>query len=120
MKNITIDGIKYTLDVEEAKCRGILKKIKEPITSIKTGDVFSKSPNSTPLFIIQLWGNKFSYFGLGGGLQPFSYAISDTEGTNNSLSQENMIEFLNKAEYEKVGNLNEAIKTAFCSILKNS
>ena len=98
---IEFENNEYQIDVKRAIELGICKKARKEITDFSVGDVFEES--DTRVLIIQplYWVDGYNVAGLNGVL-PYS-------DFDEPLTYEEMINFLNKDEYEFVANINDQI-----------
>lgn len=105
---ITIDGKNFELNVEACKQAGFLKPVRENITDFQFGDVFGGRYGSR-IIVAQLEYHQhdkqaFCLLGLGG--------LKTYLNTGGPLTEDQVLEFLNKEEYNYLGNINDVILSA--------
>ena len=113
---IVLDNNKYELDLTRAQELGVLKKIRQQITSVYPGDVFYRTGKGTIVLIKAIYfdnnnENVYSFVGLNGCLMPYS-------NYEKLMNYKEILDFLNKEKAECVGNVNTSFKNAINDLVE--
>ena len=115
MNEINIDGEIYLIDFERAKTLGLISPKREPISSIKEGDLFSAPHVSVIVVRSGYRSSKWNIMrGESGGFQ--YYSDFDASG----ISEDDLIAWLNNRHYKFVTNLNNALEGMVESFLADA
>jgi hypothetical protein len=115
---ITIEGKEFEIDLERAKSLGLCKEVRKPLTEVISGGVYSTlKDNQSNVLVIQ---TNYTYKGerlyqiygdvLGrerGTLTPFS-------NCSNPVDKNELLNFLNRYEYELVKTIGDLIVNLVC------
>jgi hypothetical protein len=93
----------YTLDITRSINLGVLKKVFEPLTDPKHGDLVSPNQDAVKnrTVIVMDFQRKYWFCGLGGEFQNFS---------NGGYTYDELIKHLIAHEYVRITNLNADLK----------
>lgn len=105
MNEININGETYLLDFERAKNLGLISPKREPIYSIKEGDLFS-TPNVSVIVVRS--GYRSSKWNIMRGDSGGFHYYSDFDASG--ISENDLIAWLNNRHYKFVTNLNTALE----------
>lgn len=105
MKEINIDGETYLIDFERAKNLGLISPKREPISSIKEGDLFS-TPHVS-VIVVRGGYNSSKWNIMRADCGGFRY-FSDFDASG--ISEDDLIAWLNNRHYKFVTNLNSALE----------
>ena len=106
---ITIEGINYEINMQKAKELGICTEIREQIESFNVGDVFEKVDEGGNVRVLISQSSHGSRredkYNIAGciGLEVYS------DFSDRSISEKELLKWLNKREYKFVKNINKQI-----------
>ncbi len=105
-KVVEIDGVKYNVDVEEAKRLGVIKPIRKNVDAFTIGDVFANSTRAQIVVVKPIWSDFpkkekcYAFIGCFGKLKSYS-------GGTELMTHAEVIAYINENKLYYKGNVSE-------------